>query len=251
MNLKRLSAVAAAALAVAALTAATVTDETPRNAPRPGVFRIMFTGNSITMHGFNEGTIRELGWDRACGMAASKLENDYVHLFAARVASAREGERVEISYNNSNAYQTPEGRAAAERKTRELFPDLVILQTGEGAGGLKPEEFNQWCANYRAMLESYLALTPAPKVIAVGLWSPTGNGKSEYQAGALEIKVEEAQRKICGELGVPFVSIARYAQDPACSGEGRSGGVKWHPNDAGMKGYADALFDAYWKIYGK
>lgn len=74
----KLRSFAAAVFAGAALSAATVTDETPRHSPQPGVYRIMFTGNSITMHGFNEGTIRDLGWDRQCGMAASKLENDYV-----------------------------------------------------------------------------------------------------------------------------------------------------------------------------
>ena len=96
MNLKKFSAVAAA-LATVTLAAVTVTDETPRRAPQPGVFRIMFTGNSITMHGFNDWTIKNLGWDRQCGMAASKLEQDYVHLFAALVASARNGERIEIT----------------------------------------------------------------------------------------------------------------------------------------------------------
>ena len=107
----KLRSFAAAVFAGAALSAATVTDETPRHSPQPGVYRIMFTGNSITMHGFNEGTIRDLGWDRQCGMAASKLENDYVHLFAARVAETRPGERIEICYNSSNACKTAEGRA--------------------------------------------------------------------------------------------------------------------------------------------
>lgn len=247
----KLRSFAAAVFAGAALSAATVTDETPRHSPQPGVYRIMFTGNSITMHGFNEGTIRDLGWDRQCGMAASKLENDYVHLFAARVAETRPGERIEICYNSSNACKTAEGRAEADRKTAALLPDLVILQAGEGAGGLSADEFEKWRAGYRTMLESCLALKPTPRVIAVGVWSPTGSGQAEYAPGSGEAKVEEAQREVCTELGVPFVSIARYAQNPACSGTGSSGGVKWHPNDAGMKGYADALFDAYRKTPGK
>ena len=247
----KLRSFAAAVFAGAALSAATVTDETPRHSPQPGVYRIMFTGNSITMHGFNEGTIRDLGWDRQCGMAASKLENDYVHLFAARVAETRPGERIEICYNSSNACKTAEGRAEADRKTAALLPDLVILQAGEGAGGLSADEFEKWRAGYRTMLESCLALKPTPRVIAVGVWSPTGSGQAEYAPGSEEAKVEEAQREVCTELGVPFVSIARYAQNPACSGTGSSGGVKWHPNDAGMKGYADALFDAYRKTPGK
>ena len=39
-------------------------------------FRVLFVGNSITRHGIKE----EIGWTRDCGMAASCLEKDYVHL---------------------------------------------------------------------------------------------------------------------------------------------------------------------------
>lgn len=38
--------------------------------------RVLFVGNSITRHGVKE----EIGWMRDCGMAASCLEKDYVHL---------------------------------------------------------------------------------------------------------------------------------------------------------------------------
>ena len=38
--------------------------------------RILFVGNSITLHGRKD----EIGWTRVCGMAASEAEKDYVHL---------------------------------------------------------------------------------------------------------------------------------------------------------------------------
>ena len=38
-------------------------------------YLISCIGNSITRHGFNEQTIRELGWGRECGMAASSEKN--------------------------------------------------------------------------------------------------------------------------------------------------------------------------------
>ena len=38
--------------------------------------RVLFVGNSITRHGIAE----NIGWTRDCGMAASSIENDYVHI---------------------------------------------------------------------------------------------------------------------------------------------------------------------------
>ena len=43
--------------------------------------RIMFAGNSITRHGVKE----DIGWLNDFGMAASSIDNDYVHILAKRV----------------------------------------------------------------------------------------------------------------------------------------------------------------------
>lgn len=43
--------------------------------------RVLFVGNSITKHGPKP----EIGWVNDCGMAASGIEKDYVHLTAAKI----------------------------------------------------------------------------------------------------------------------------------------------------------------------
>ena len=43
--------------------------------------RILFVGNSITLHG----KLPEAGWNQDCGMAASCLEKDYVHVLISKI----------------------------------------------------------------------------------------------------------------------------------------------------------------------
>ena len=44
--------------------------------------RVMFVGNSITLHNVKP----EIGWFNYCGMAASTAEKDYVHLLEKRIS---------------------------------------------------------------------------------------------------------------------------------------------------------------------
>jgi len=45
------------------------------NLQRDSKLKVLFVGNSITLHGVCE----SIGWNHECGMAASRAENDYVH----------------------------------------------------------------------------------------------------------------------------------------------------------------------------
>ena len=43
--------------------------------------KVMFVGNSITLHG----VLPSIGWNNEWGMAASAKENDYVHIIEKKV----------------------------------------------------------------------------------------------------------------------------------------------------------------------
>ena len=47
--------------------------------------RILFVGNSITLHGPRP----QIGWTNNWGMAASSLDKDYVHLLQKKIAAVR------------------------------------------------------------------------------------------------------------------------------------------------------------------
>ena len=49
--------------------------------------KILFIGNSITKHRPKP----EIGWENDCGMAASSLENDYVHQLMSKIRTVDSG----------------------------------------------------------------------------------------------------------------------------------------------------------------
>ena len=203
------------------------------NKPAAREYRILFKGNSITRHGTNPQIKATLGWDRRCGMAASSEARDYAHLLAERIQRTMSDRPVRIEFS------TPD---VAEGETEKNFhPDLVILQTGEHSlpGDKSVEEFERL---YRAVVASLKKFPAGTQLIAVEIWAPT-NGKP-YEGKSLILR--NLQRKICAENGIPTVSVERYASDPSCRGAGEHHGVRWHPNDKGMAGYANAIF-AVWQ----
>ena len=51
---------------------------------KPRINRMLFLGNSITLHG----PAPQIGWTGNWGLAASAIEKDYVHLLLKRVTAA-------------------------------------------------------------------------------------------------------------------------------------------------------------------
>ena len=196
-------------------------------------YRILFKGNSITRHGTNPQIKAALGWDRRCGMAASDEAHDYAHLLAARIQRTMPDRPVRIEFS------TPD---VAEGETEKNFrPDLVILQTGEHSlpGDKSVEDFER---RYRDVVASLKTFPAGTQLIAVELWAPTNGTPYEGKSRILR----DLLRKICTENGIPTVSVEAYATDPSCRGSGVHHGVRWHPNDKGMAGYAESIF-AVWQ----
>ena len=200
---------------------------------------ILCKGNSITRHGFNETTKRVLGWDHIAGMAASKEENDYAHRLASMIAKALPEKKIRLVFGSGN-------KAVLKNLEQEqaMKPDLIVWQGGEHA--VVPKELPLFETFMRDTLKNLINFPGKPIVITVGVWET-----SPYRKGSLAEKVQTIQRKVSTEFDIPFVSVEKFANDPACRGWGTSAGVKWHPNDLGMKKYADAIFSAWQAEYQK
>lgn len=213
-------------------------------------FVILVKGNSISCHGFDEKTIKNLGWDRECGMAASCSEKDYVHLFADMVQSIMPERKVKIIIGKG-------GRPAISMETvdeeKKLRPDLIIVQNGEHSA-FEPEWHN-FAGNFDRLLKALKTFPGNPPIISIGIWNPQCREEFKECTGEnyFEIakRIELLQREVAIANGVVFVPVSPYENDPENTGSGAAAGVRWHPSDSGMKCYAQAAFEAFQEFFHK
>jgi len=205
----------------------------------PKAYRILFVGDSITLHGVGDWTLK-MGWDHEAGMAASSAEKDYVHLLATLIQRKLSDRKVEVYYHNYGGSGATADRLKAIDQVRPVKPHLVVIQLGE-----HEKSVADCRSNYRNLLRAFTRFQPTPKIIAVGVWNPNGIGRrTSYDpngSGALN----NMMKAECAALNIPFASVEKYALDPKCAGWGTHPGVQWHPNDNGHRGYADELFNAF------
>lgn len=202
-------------------------------------------GNSITQHGPKA----DIQWDgEPRGMAASRVETDYVHLLQKLIQQRDPASAVELKIVGrlgKLSGGTMEQMVTVIGELSAWDADLVTIQLGENdrLNEIGPEGFE---TRYRTLVDGLLSNGKHPKILCTGLWAP-GNPLSpngQYQAES-EIGIkEQIIEKICKEKGLTYICITKYAMNPNNHGDGNTPGVKWHPNDAGMQGYAEAIFSA-------
>jgi len=206
-----------------------------QSAPSKGdAYRVLFMGDSITCHQPSE----KLKWTLTCGMAASAPENDYVHKLCSKLEAELKGRKVEktILANGGGVVKNYSGRI---KEYRDFQPDLVVIQFGENEKNGK----DAFVAEYSALLKDVKSLSPAPQIVCVGIWNPANGGT---YAGAIA-EMESAVAKMAADNGAAYAPVSSWARNSECFGYGENPGVKWHPNDKGMEGYAESIMDAWRK----
>lgn len=250
--LYRLCAHAALLLGAGVLTGTCLAQERPGPAMLGTMKaeRILFLGNSITLHGPHEA----YGWLHNCGMAASVPEKDYVHVLATAL-EAHTGAHLRLSPTASAAGPDGAGGEPAtiinladifERRylkydNAPLQPqlawgaDIVVLQCGENVvrEGFDPAAFK---TALRALLGA-LKAAGNPQVFVTS--QILGGG------GVLD----EIKQQVCAEEPThrTFVDLRSFHEDPAnfASSEPHySGVIVGHPGDKGMARIAAALLNA-------
>lgn len=213
-------------------TAMNATPLKPVELGEKGGYKVLFLGNSITLHGIAP----KLGWTNHCGMAASTVSNDYVHLVVrglervyrqkveAHVLNIAEFER------NFKDYDLAGGLA----NEIAFEPDLVVLAIGENVPALtKKEDAAEYGKAFGRLIHLFQHDRKRPPTILVRgvFWSnPVKDGQMKAAAartGATFIKCD-----ISGEEGMTAKGLFEHP------------GVQGHPGDNGMREIARRILNA-------
>jgi hypothetical protein len=200
------------------------------------IHRILFLGNSITLHGPKA----DIGWTGNWGMAASSEDRDYVHLVTSAIAR-HTGSTPKIMVSNIAEFERNYATYDVDLQMKDLFafdPDLVVLAIGENVPALGSEDAKaQFKIGVMNILRCALAKRHPMVVVRSCFWADTAKDQALSQA--------------CQEAGGIFVDAGLLARDPANAARSEHSfshdGVGAHPGDKGMKALADTIVQAILK----
>lgn len=196
--------------------------------PQCSGIRVMFVGNSITLHGIRP----EIGWYNEWGMAASAKDIDYVHLLETNIKELDSEATFCICQVAEWEWNYKEGSASLPRyeAARKFGADLIILRFVENV----PKDGYDSDAFLREldMLANYLNGTGKAKfIITTGFWRHPGDNDI---------------RAYAKNKGIPCVELGDLGEDEQMKAIGlfEHRGVANHPGDKGMRTISDRIIKA-------
>jgi len=197
------------------------------------VQKILFLGNSITLHGPNKG----IGWDGNWGMAASSEDKDYVHL-VAKALTQKDGSVPKTMVRNIASFERQYGSfdtAALVKETSAFGADLIVVAIGENVPALTNATCTALFSEKTATLLKSIKGDGKPLVVV----------RSCFWAN---VPKDEALKKASQEIGALYLDIGALGKDEKNYARSERSfqhkGVANHPGDKGMKAIADAIVGA-------
>lgn len=188
--------------------------------------RILFVGNSITLHG----RLPEKGWDLDCGMAASAPEKDYVHLVVAKIKEKYDpnvtfGILQVANYERRFAEVTPD-ELYHERKANELCADIVIMFFGANV----PKTYDENGNGVKSFGQAYEDLRN---------YLDLGESNTIYHSMGFYVRpvLDEEKRAVAEKYGEVYIDISDIRERDDTHGRFN------HPGDVGMAAIADRFFE--------
>ena len=190
--------------------------------------RILFVGNSITCHGIKP----EIGWLNHWGMAASKRENDYVHLCISKIRETRpraafcicQAWQWEADYKNGSAKQQ------LYEAARSFHADIIVMRVVENCAvdACDREIFIQ---EYDSLIRYLNPDGKAKVILTTGFWRHPADALIREYA-------QDRKMQLCelGDLGEQdeMKAVGQFAHE----------GVANHPGDLGMRMIAERICGA-------
>lgn len=193
------------------------------------VERVLILGNSITAHG----PAPDIGWKGNWGMAASKEENDFVHLLEAKFKTKNKD--VQVKYANiASTFEQKYwdfDKAALSKLTDEFSPDLIIVRLGENVptGMLSKQSLEQ---GLRSLVDFISQKRSVRVCITTTFWENKAVSDIIKKTGAT------ARWKVVNLSGL---SSKKGATATALF---TNQSVGMHPSDKGMRLIADEIWKA-------
>lgn len=192
--------------------------------------RVLFVGNSITLHGPSP----KIGWTNNWGMAASARDRDYVHLLQKRIAAAQPEAQcclLQVAGTFERSFFKPDWSCERNfRWAREFRPDVIVLFFGANvpkeydAGAMAPAP----ARTFGAALEQFIDyLDPEGKAFVLLSQGFYARPKLDAEKAAV------AKRRGCAFVNLEDVQKSKEAH-----------GRYNHPGDAGMRMIADRFWEA-------
>lgn len=187
--------------------------------------KIMFVGNSITLHGIAP----QIGWNGYYGMAASCEENDYVHLCKKDIRSSNPNTSFcicQVCEWESN-YKDGESQYHLYEIARNFEADIIVMRAIENC---PPKDFDKdiFKKEYDKLIKFLGNDGNAKIVLTTSFWHHPGDAMI---------------REYAKENSIPLVELGDLGEDDSMKAVGKfeHEGVANHPGDAGMKAIAERI----------
>lgn len=189
--------------------------------------RIMFAGNSSTLHGKKP----DIGWNNVWGMAASAKEKDYVHVLESYINKVIP----DASYCICQAYKWerdyPNGKEVYPiyQPARDFNSDIIVVRMVENC---------PW-KNFDAVAFK------REYVDFINFLNKSGKAKIILTTSFWKHAADEIIEQVSVQTGWPLVKINDLGEDDSMKAIGlfEHNGVANHPGDKGMKTIADRIFE--------
>ena len=186
--------------------------------------RILFAGNSITKHAPRP----EMGWTNDCGMAASDIDHDYVHLLLSKIREYDKNVAYAIAQVGGYEANLFNGAAPQDRygKAAEFSADIIIMFYGANT----PKEYDTMENPPRTFGSAYEEMR--------NFLDKDKKAKFFHAEGFyVRPRLDREKKAVCDKYGDTWVSLGGIGLREDTHGRFN------HPSDLGMQ----IIADAFWK----
>ncbi|MBE7025990.1 MAG: hypothetical protein E7410_00270 [Ruminococcaceae bacterium] len=190
--------------------------------------RVMFVGNSITLHGIRP----QIGWYGEWGMAASAQEKDYVHLLMSdirKIDSEAAFCTCQVSGWEQN-YKEKNDDFTLYESASNFGADIIVLRFIEN---VKKDDYDSelFLKGFDALVKFLDKEKKAKLIITTAFWHHPG---------------DDDLRMYAKEHNIPCVELGDLGDDDKMKATGlfEHKGVAHHPGDEGMRAIADRVMKA-------